>query len=64
MAMQKNQKVLVRSADGSEKELVLLGISGPTAYVCHPARYDEAVDNREFGVGVPVADIKALEAAN
>jgi hypothetical protein len=70
--MQKKQKVVVRGADGTERELILLRISGDTAdtaYVCAPARYREAVENPDLGVGFPIKDVRLLgtqqkEAAN
>jgi hypothetical protein len=57
---QKIQKVLVRSADGMERELALLRIDGKTAYVCAESRFSEAVQNpaANLGVGVPVEDIR------
>jgi hypothetical protein len=66
---QKKQKVLVLGADGAERELVLLRISGKTAFVCAPGRYREAVDNPDLGVGFPMRDVrfpkpKMTEAAN
>ena len=45
-------KVVVRGADGIERELVLLRISGKTAYVCSTARYPEAVDNPDLVGGL------------
>jgi hypothetical protein len=60
--MQKKQKVVVRGADGTERELVLLRISGDTAYVCAAARYREAVDNPDLGVGFPIKDVRFLGA--
>jgi hypothetical protein len=64
--MKENQKVNVRSADGSEKTLVLVRVTGETAYVCAPGRYREAVENPELAVGFPLKDVTALkrEAAN
>jgi hypothetical protein len=44
--------------------MVLLHISGETAYVCAPARYREAVENSDLGVGFPLKDVRFLEAAN
>lgn len=56
---QKKQKVFVRCADGSERELVLLQIAAKTAYVCPAARYTEAVGNRDLWVGFPLADVRS-----
>lgn len=53
-----NQKVLVRGAGGTERELVLLNIAGQTAYVCAESRYREAVNNSEWWVGFPVRDVR------
>ena len=65
---QKMQKVLVRSADGSERELVLMSKSGRTAYVCAVQRYREALENPDWWVGFPLADVWPVgtgkEAAN
>jgi hypothetical protein len=63
---QKKQKVLVRGADGTERELVLLRVSGETAYVCAPSRYREAVDNPDLSVGFPMKDVRlsVVDAAN
>jgi hypothetical protein len=64
---QKNQTILVRGADGAEKELILLYISGSTAYACARSRHLEAVDNPDFAVGFPMKDVRFLkdgEAAN
>ena len=60
------EKVLVRAADGVERELILLSVSGDTAYVCAPNRYNEAVANPDLAVGFPVRDVKRIneEAAN
>ena len=55
---QKNQKVLVRGADGKERELILLQIAGKTAYVCNALRYREAVDDPELWVGFPIGDVR------
>lgn len=57
---QKIQKVLVCSADGAERELVLVRIEGNTAYVCLESRYAEAVQNpaSNLEVGVPVEDVR------
>lgn len=55
----KTQKVVVRSADGTERELVLLQIAAKTAYVCPARRYSEAVDNPELWVGFPLADVRS-----
>jgi len=55
---QKNQKVLVRGADGSERELILLRISGRTAYVCPEGKLRQAVDDPELWVGFPVRDVR------
>jgi hypothetical protein len=57
--MQKKQKVLVRGADGAERELVLLRIEGKTAYVCNASRYGDAVDNPDLWVGFPIADVRS-----
>jgi hypothetical protein len=55
----KKQKVLVRGADGNERELVLLRIDAQTAYVCPLSRYEEAVGNPDLWVGFPIADVRA-----
>lgn len=57
---QEIQNVLVRGADGAEKQLVLLRISGETAYVCAPSRYREAVNNPGLGVGFPIKDVRFI----
>jgi hypothetical protein len=57
---QKKQKVLVRGADGREKELILLRTTAKTAYVCSPDRYPEAVENTDLWVGFPIADVRSL----
>jgi hypothetical protein len=63
--MPKNiRNVMVRGANGTERQLVLLRISGETAYVCAPARYFEAVENPNSAVGFPKEDVRLLEAAN
>jgi hypothetical protein len=59
---QEIQKVLVRGAHGAEKQLVLLRISGETAYVCAPSRYREALDNPALGVGFPMKDVRFIPA--
>ena len=51
---QRNQKVLVRGADGSERELILLQISGRTAYVCPEGKLRQAVDDPDLWVGFPI----------
>jgi len=58
---QKNQKVYVRGADGTERELVLVRVAGQTAYVCPASRYLDAIRNPEAGieVGFPVQDVRA-----
>lgn len=56
---QKKQKVFVKGADGSEKELILLRIAAKTAYVCPTGRYAEAVDNPDLWVGFPLADVRS-----
>jgi hypothetical protein len=55
---------MVRAVDGIERELVLLRISGETAYVCPASRCGEAVDNPDVGVGFPIKDVKLLEPQN
>ena len=55
---QKKQKVIVRGADGSERELILLQIAGKTAYVCNAQRYGEAVDDPDPWVGFPIGDVR------
>ena len=55
---QKRQKVLVRGADGREKELFLLQITAKTAYVCPIGSYAEAVDNPDMWVGFPIGDVR------
>lgn len=57
--MQKKRRVVVRGADGREKELVLLRVAAKTAYVCAPHRYSEAVDNPDLWVGFPLADVRS-----
>lgn len=57
---QKNTKVIVKGADGSEKELVLLRIAARTAYVCAIGRYAEAVDNPDLWVGFPLIDVRSI----
>jgi hypothetical protein len=61
---QKIQNVMVRGANGAEKQLVLLHILGETAYVCAPSRYREAVENPDLAVGFPKKDVRLLETAN
>jgi len=56
---QKKQKVLVKGADGREKELILLQIAAKTAYVCPAGRYAEAVDNPDLWVGFPLTDVRS-----
>jgi hypothetical protein len=56
---QKKQKVLVRSVDGTERELVLLRIEAKTAYVCVAGRYTEALGNSDLWVGFPLADVRS-----
>lgn len=56
---QRTQKVIVKGADGGEKELVLLRIAAKTAYVCPIGRYAEAVDNPDLWVGFPLADVRS-----
>lgn len=53
--------VLVRGADGVERELVLLGIEGQTAYVCPESRYLDAIIHPEIGVGFPIGDVAFME---
>jgi hypothetical protein len=62
----KIQRVRARAADGSEKVLALVRISGQTAYVCPAAQYNEAVDNPALAVGFPMEDVTLLkgDAAN
>ena len=57
----KIQNVMVRGANGAEKQLVLLYISGDTAYVCAPSHYPDAVENLDFVVGFPKRDVRLLE---
>jgi hypothetical protein len=61
---QKIQNVMVRGADGAEKQLVLLHFLGETAYVCTAARYREAVENLDLAVGFPKKDVRLIEATN
>lgn len=65
--MQKIQKVLVRSANGGERVLALMEKSGQTAYVCALERHAEAINDRDWWVGFPLADVRFLakdKAAN
>jgi hypothetical protein len=55
MMAHKKQKVIVRGADGTEKELTLAMVSGSTAYVCGPGR---AADDQEWWVGFPLKDVR------
>jgi hypothetical protein len=44
-------------------DLILLRISGQTAYVCPAARYEQAVDNPDVAVGFPLEDVTFEKAA-
>ena len=54
----KMQKVIVKGADGGEKEVALVQIAPKTAYVCPVGRYAEGVENRDLWVGFPLADVR------
>ena len=65
--MQNPQKVHVLSADGSERELVLLRVVGKTAYVCNEVRLRETLGDpdADIEIGVSVRDVREMrEAAN
>lgn len=57
---QEIQTARVITADGSERTLMLLSVSGETAYLCAAARYAEAVNRPELGVGFPMKDVTLL----
>ena len=58
---QNQQNVIVRSADGKERQLTLLRIRGKTAFVCAPVHYPEALDNGDWAVGFPLEDVRSLD---
>jgi hypothetical protein len=58
------QKVDVRGADGSRKQLAFVRRAGSTIYVCPIGRFKEVADGNEtYVVGFPEADVKAAEGA-
>jgi len=56
-----HQTVLVRSADGTSKELLLSRVVGSVAYVCP---LDQGVSRDDSEVGVPLKDVTFTKQKN
>lgn len=58
---QKIQKVYAKSADGSERLLALVRLSGPLAFVCPLSKAQTDAEANEWAVGFPIDDVRNAE---